>query len=128
VWWTALDPEAPLITGWAGGPRSARLPAEPGALVEAAVASLAAALDLPRGEVAGRLETHYHHAWNADPWSRGAYSYVLAGGTAAHRTLARPVAGTLFLAGEATCGEGSNATMEGALQSGRRAARAVLTG
>jgi monoamine oxidase len=43
-----------------------------------------------------------------------------------HRTLARPVAGTLYFAGEATCGQGYNATMEGALRSGRRAADELL--
>jgi len=126
VWWTAVDPEAPLLSGWAGGPRSAGLPSGEGPLVEAAVASLAAALGLPPREVSGRLDAHYHHDWNRDPWSLGAYSYVLAGGAEAYRTLARPVEQTLYFAGEATCGAGSNATMEGALQSGLRAGRALL--
>jgi monoamine oxidase len=51
---------------------------------------------------------------------------VRAGGAEAHRVLAEPVAGTLFFAGEATCGGGYNATMEGALRSGRRAAAELL--
>lgn len=126
VWWAAVDPEAPLLTAWAGGPHSARLPAGEGPLVEAAVASLAAALGLAPREVSRRLEAHYHHDWNRDPWSRGAYSYVLAGGAQAYRTLARPVERTLYFAGEATGGEGSNATMEGAIQSGLRAGRELL--
>jgi monoamine oxidase len=40
----------------------------------------------------------------------------------AHRTLARPASKTLYFAGEATAGDGYNATMEGALRSGNRAA------
>ena len=128
VWWTALVPEAPVLTGWAGGPESLRLPADPDALRDVAVASLAAGLDLPPAEVARRVEAHYIHDWNRDPWSRGAYSWVLAGGADAHHVLSRSVKGTLFFAGEATCGKGYNATMEGALRSGRRAARQVLDG
>jgi monoamine oxidase len=38
------------------------------------------------------------------------------------------VSGTLYFAGEATCGEGLNATMEGAVRSGRRAAAELLAG
>ena len=128
VWWTALDPDAPVLTGWAGGPRAAGLPAPGAALVAAAAGSLAASLGLAPAEVSRQVEAHYHHDWNADPWSRGAYSYVLAGGAEAYRTLERPIEGTLCLAGEATCGEGYNATMEGAMRSGLRAARALLDG
>lgn len=126
VWWTPIDPEVPLLTAWAGGPQAGRLPAGEAARLEAAVASLAAALGMERPDVARRLETHYHHDWSADRFAGGAYSYVLAGGSDAHRTLARPVEGTIFLAGEATCGGGANATMDGAIDSGRRAADALL--
>jgi len=38
------------------------------------------------------------------------------------------VAGTLYFAGEATCGEGFNATMEAGVRSGRRAAADLLRG
>ncbi len=48
VWWTALDPEVPLLTAWAGGPQAARLPAGEGAQVGLALDSLAAALGLGR--------------------------------------------------------------------------------
>ncbi|HYC31444.1 MAG TPA: NAD(P)/FAD-dependent oxidoreductase [Gemmatimonadales bacterium] len=128
VWWAAVDPEAPVLTGWAGGPGSARLPVDRQALLDVAVASLAAALDLSPAEVGRRVEAHYFHDWTRDPWSLGAYSWVPAGAADAHRALSRPVERTLFFAGEATCGKGYNATMEGALKSGRRAARQVLGG
>ncbi len=127
TWWTALDPEAPLLTAWAGGPQSDRLgTAEPKALIELAVRSLAAALDMREADVSALLEDHVYHDWNGDPHSRGAYSYVCVGGTGAYRALAAPVADTLFFAGEATCGKGVNGTMEGAVGSGRRAARELL--
>jgi monoamine oxidase len=63
--------------------------------------------------------------WSADPFARGAYSWVLVGGAGARRELARPLRDTLFFAGEAT-DEAHAATVEGALRSGERAAREVL--
>jgi monoamine oxidase len=126
VWWTALDPDAPLLTAWAGGPQAARLPATEAELVDVAIASLAAGLDLTRHDVAHRLEGTAWHDWSADPFSQGAYSYVRVGGADARRDLARPVENTLFVAGEATAAGGYNATMEGALRSGRRAADEVI--
>ena len=126
VWWSAIDPALPVLTAWAGGPQTSRIPTDPSARLDAAIASLAAALDRPRVAVARALDTHWSHDWAKDPWSRGAYTYVLAGGTDAHRTLSRPVADTIYLAGEATCGNGTNATMDGAIASGRRAAESWL--
>ena len=69
---------------------------------------------------------HFFHDWNQDPFSRGAYTYVGVGGFDAHTTLAAPVDDTLFFAGEATMGCGLNATMDGAVLSGIRAATEVL--
>jgi monoamine oxidase len=65
------------------------------------------------------------HDWQRDPFARGAYSYLLAGGAGARRMLARPLEGTLFFAGEATDFRGEAGTVAGALQSGRAAARAL---
>ena len=87
--------------------------------------SLADSLGLGHVEVMRQLEGFHHHDWNGDPFSMGAYTWVTAGGLDAHRTLAAPVAKTLYFAGEATCGAGYNATMEGAIMSGRRAAGEV---
>lgn len=127
TWWTYREARVPLLTGWAGGPQAAPLRGQNrDSLLSLAVGSLAVGLDLPRPEVERRLEAHYYHDWNEDPFSLGGYSYVGVGGLEAHRTLAAPVAETLYFAGEATCGEGLNATMEGALRSGRRAAAEVL--
>jgi monoamine oxidase len=123
TWWTAVDPSALMLTGWAGGPYASRLAtADQLELVDLAVTSLAEAFGMPRRDVAAQLESRHFHDWSADPFARGAYSYVAVGGTDAHRTLAAPVDHTLYFAGEATCGEGFNATMEGAVRSGRRAA------
>jgi monoamine oxidase len=127
TWWTPSHPTAPRLTGWAGGPYAARLAGKsPEAVRDAAVRSLADALGLTVADVVSQLDGHQFHDWTADPLSRGAYTYVGVGGSDAHQTLGAPVADTLYFAGEATCGGGHNATMEGALRSGRRAAAELL--
>jgi monoamine oxidase len=127
TWWVPPDPSAPLLTGWAGGPYAARLSGAGEAELRAvAVQSLADALGIPAKDVSSRMEGCYFHDWSVDPLARGAYTYVGVGGSEAYRTLGAPVADTLYFAGEATCGGGYNATMEGALRSGRRAAAELL--
>jgi monoamine oxidase len=127
TWWTARPLKTPLITGWTAGPRIQRLgSAEGEELLGPAVKSLAVALEVPVHEITSHLEGWHYHDWRRDPFSLGAYSYVLAGGLNAWRTLAEPLEGALYFAGEATAGLGYNATMEGALESGWRAAREIL--
>jgi len=82
-------------------------------------------LAVPRRELEQKLDAWTSHDWRADPFARGAYSYIGVGGNDAPRALARPVDGTLFFAGEATNGA-EIGTVAGALSSGRRAAREVL--
>ena len=127
TWWLPVDPSLPVLTGWAGGPYAARLAGlGRDVLRDLAVGSAADALGMPRGDLDGQLDSFHFHDWSADPLARGGYTYVGVGGSEAHRTLAAPVAGTLFFAGEATAGGGYNATMEGALRSGRRAAAELM--
>ncbi|MFO7276908.1 MAG: NAD(P)/FAD-dependent oxidoreductase [Pseudomonadota bacterium] len=126
TFWNALPLRAPVLTAWAGGPRAERLKglALP-ELVDRAVRSAAAIFG--RGiDIAGELEAAWYHDWQRDPFARGAYSYVNTGCEAARRSLARPLGGRLFFAGEATDWEGEAATVAGALQTGMRAAREVL--
>jgi monoamine oxidase len=70
-----------------------------------------------------QVDAAWMHDWVHDPFSRGAYSYQMVGGTDAPNVLARPLAGTLFFAGEATDTGGATGTVHGAIASGRRAAR-----
>ncbi len=72
------------------------------------------------------LRAAYTHDWLTDPFSRGAYSYGGVGARAARETLSAPVAGTLFLSGEALAPPGRNATVPGALAAGYQAAAALL--
>lgn len=64
--------------------------------------------------------------WNTDPFSRGSYSLLPVGASLdQYRQMARPVAGQLFFAGEATAVI-DPASVHGAYQSGRRAANEIL--
>ncbi len=124
VCWTGYPTNAPLLVAWFGGPEAESLSRLSRDEIEhRAVGGLARRLHVaPRRFVRHVRSTHMHN-WSADPFSRGAYSYVVVGGADASRTLARPLKGTLFFAGEAFDSEGRNGTVEGAIASGRNAAR-----
>ena len=127
TWWSMEPSSVPLLAGWVGGPRAEILGhAQPESLLDLALGSLAHALKLPRQRVEGQLQSWHLHNWATDPYALGVYSYLLVGGLDAPRLLAAPLANTLFFAGEATVGGGFNATMEGAVQSGRRSAEEIL--
>jgi flavin-dependent amine oxidoreductase len=83
--------------------------------------ALARVLAVPLRWLEARLDGWLEHDWQSDPWPRGAYSYVTVGGGNAPDALARPLAGKLFFAGEATDADAIG-TVEGAIASGRRAA------
>jgi monoamine oxidase len=123
TFWTPLPLRAPLLTAWAGGPKAARLTgASKKTLVAAAIRAVAAAFQKEKpGE---QLDSALVQDWQADPCSRGGYSYVLVGGEGARERLAEPLEDTLFFAGEATDLEEAG-TVAGALRSGARAAREV---
>jgi monoamine oxidase len=127
TWWTRAPLQAPVITAWAGGPAAEAMRGlGEREVVGLAMGTLGALLGERRSRLERLLEGWAFHDWQADPFSRGAYSYVLVGGTPAQRALSRPVEGTIFFAGEATDAE-ETGTVSGAIGSGRRAARAVLT-
>jgi monoamine oxidase len=127
TWWTGYPLVAPLLTGWLAGPRAAALARQADThIIGQAVAALAHGLGVPTRELEAGLEDGRLHNWSADPFARGAYSYVRAGGVEAPRRLGAPVADTLFFAGEATDVDGHTGTVHGALASGDRVAGEVL--
>ncbi len=126
TWWTAAPVRAPLLTAWAGGHAADDLLAKGNAAIpDRALDSLASTFNVKRRELNALLDSVHFHDWQADPFSRGAYSYPAVGGVKAHAALAKPIAGTLFFAGEATTGE-ETGTVAGAITTGRRAAKKLL--
>jgi monoamine oxidase len=124
TFWTTAPVQAPLLVAWAGGPRAFAPGAEPTQVVRSALASLQTLFGA-EVDAAGQLDGYYYHDWQHDPFARGAYSYVLVGGSDARQRLAEPLDDTLFFAGEATDAEEAG-TVTGALRSGIRAANEVL--
>jgi monoamine oxidase len=118
TFWTPLPAQVPLLIAWAGGPKAERLAADPLPEVMRSLESLFGPVPDP--------DAAYVQDWRRDPFSCGAYSYVRVDGEGAREALQRPLADTLFFAGEATNLEGEAGTVSGALQSGERAARELL--
>jgi len=127
TWWTQLPIRAPLWVGWSGGHAAIRLGRlGETALLARAIGSLASLLQAAPTAIGAELDGYYVHDWQHDPFTRGAYSYIPIGGLRGPSELARPIADTLFFAGEATEPPTSSGTVAGAIASGRRAAREVL--
>jgi monoamine oxidase len=126
VFWTLAPRRAPVLVGWAGGPRARRLSrlGRTGAL-RAALRGLAPAFGIGAAALEDRLEAAEVVDWSQDPLAWGGYAVFPVGADGAAEALARPVEGTLFFAGEATEPEFAG-TVDGALRSGVRAARQVL--
>lgn len=114
------------VQGWVGGPMAWEL----------ARAGEAAAVDFALGQLralfGGRVDRlfasgqHLVTRWDADPFVRGAYSFVRTGDAGARVALGQPLAdGRLLFAGEA-CHDGMAGTVAGAWISGQDAARVAL--
>lgn len=116
-----------MLTGWAAGPKGEKLSGRGKAFIVERALEVLSRVFGPRVETLRDLLQDSHvHDWQADPYSRGSYSYTLVGGENAARALATPVDDTLFFAGEATDFTGHNGTVHGALASGGRAAGELL--
>jgi monoamine oxidase len=125
AWWPTPPTESAVLIAWAGGPAAEHLAGlDDRSVIDRALEALADRLRLDRDRLKELLQAWHVFDWQADPFARGAYSYVAAGGMGSGRRLAEPVAGTLFFAGEAT-DELQAGTVAGALDSGHRAADEV---
>jgi monoamine oxidase len=126
TWWTKFPAKSPMITGWAPF-KSADALAGHGRkfVINKALSALSRALGTPRQRIQGLLVSAHFHDWRQDPFCRGAYSYVKTGGIHAPEELAKPIAQTLFFAGEATDSAGQTGTVHGAIATGQRAAKEI---
>jgi monoamine oxidase len=126
VWWTMYPAHVPAMVGWSGGPVALRLAGKPyEEKRERAIAALARNFRVTEARVEAQVIEMWTHDWNLDPFARGAYSYSMVGGARAAAQLARGIEGTLWFAGEAADAEGRNGTVNGAIGSGRAAAKAI---
>jgi monoamine oxidase len=130
TWWVPRPQPARSLIGWTAGPDAARFlrlgrgAREIAPLARAGMVGLARALGVPPDVALAQLEDARLYDWAADPFARGAYSWIPVGGLDAPATLAAPHH-PLFFAGEATDADHPG-TVHGALASAQRAARQVL--
>ncbi len=129
VFWTGPAAHSTQLVAWAGGPAAQALEvgaAAPGWLAARALDTLSRVFDMPRQALETAVAGTWTHDWTRDPLAGGAYSYPTVGGSEAARALAAPLGDALYFAGEATAPPPANGTVEGALETGYRAAREVL--
>src|SRR5262249_37457561 len=125
---TSLPVRAPVLTGWTGGPKAELHAAEdPSEWLRRTLTVLARLMRMDETSLACELEAWHSHNWSADPYARGAYSYVRTGGTGPQRRFGDPIDDTLYFAGEATHADGHAGTVHGAIATGERAARNILS-
>lgn len=126
TWWTQHPRRTPLLVAWQGGPRAEAMSAwSETELVDAAVTTLTAWSKLSKVELRERIISVHHHDWSRDEFARGAYSYVGVGGQQGAKAFGKPLAETIFFAGEATQTGSARGTMHGAFMSGQRVARLI---
>jgi monoamine oxidase len=112
-----------VLVGWTGGPAAKKLAGKTSASVfREAKRTLAGLLGCDERRLASMIADFRTHDWTSDPLTRGAYSFSVAGHETAPAKLAKPVANTVFFAGEATADPLELGTVHGALSSGERAA------
>jgi monoamine oxidase len=132
TWWTPHPAPTPLLTAWIGGPKATALrraiaaDGDPLALPRRCLATLARVFELSFAELQSMLVSWHDHDWSADPYARGAYSYVPAGALDAPARLTVPVEETLYFAGEHTDTTGHWGTVHAAIGTGMRAAEQML--
>ncbi len=126
TWWTTLPVHSPVLTGWSGGPRAEAAPDDPADWIGGALATLSRLTGIGAEPLVDALETWHAHNWTADPFARGAYSYVRVGGVPAQERFGDPIGNTLYFAGEAVNAAGHCGTVHGAMASGEQAARRIV--
>jgi monoamine oxidase len=113
----------PFIEGFFGGRLAHELEAAgPGAFFDFAVAEL---VELFGSGIRARLRPLIETGWGRDPCALGSYSYALPGHADARATLATPLDGRVFFAGEA-CSPHDFTTAHGAYLPGIEAADEVI--
>jgi monoamine oxidase len=113
----------PMIEVYFGGTQAAELEAGgEGAFFDFAACELGALLG---SAFVRRIKLMRIHRWGADPFARGAYSYALPGMADCRASLAEPVNGRLFFAGEA-CSRNDFSTAHGGWFTGIAAAEQAI--
>ncbi|WP_017588197.1 flavin monoamine oxidase family protein [Nocardiopsis ganjiahuensis] len=121
VFWCLSREDPEVVVAWATGENARELLGMP---ADQRFAAGLAALSEVLGEDVPEPVARTTHDWAADEFSRGAYLFVPPGAHDAPDTLAVPLEGVLYFAGEPTTGEN---TVDGAYANGYDATDALLS-
>jgi monoamine oxidase len=122
AYWTQFPLRSESVVAWAGGPKATELEALSDAeRIDRALEGFSDLLG-ERELASSEFERGTTHDWRRDPFARGAYSYLGIGAGNARATLGESIDGTLYFAGESASNDGQGGTVNGAIETGERAA------
>ena len=126
TWWTQYPKEVTTLTGWVAGPKAHALRKKTDdEILRLAIESLSNIFVVPVQTLHAELVHARVFDWDRDQYTRGAYSYPTPETERALEILGTPVLGKLYFAGEAF-GDYAQATVEGALASGKETAARMM--
>jgi monoamine oxidase len=127
-WWTPGYPreDATILCSYISAQRAATADAlDDATLLQHGLSELSQLLGV--ADLAAELDGFQRMVWGNDPYARGGYAHVPPHAVQARVDLAAPESNCLFFAGEATAYDTNPQTVHGAIESGWRAAREVLS-
>ena len=125
TWWSQLPLDAPMLTGWFGGPSTFNTPDDPEILYDKAISSMAYIFRCTTAEIKSMVRNQAYANWVTDPFTFGAYSYPTTKTADAMKCVSMPVRNTLYFAGEAVYEGTAMGTVEAALVSGREVCKKI---
>jgi monoamine oxidase len=125
TWWSQEPSDAPIITGWLGGPGVHLLEKEN--FHALALQSLCYVFNVKLNEIQASLKAIYIHDWLKDLFSMGAYSYDMLESPGAKKILNEPISRKIYFAGEACYSGPHTGTVEAAFQSAQDAVEKILS-
>ncbi|MDB5209408.1 MAG: amine oxidase [Sediminibacterium sp.] len=127
TWWTQLPFEAPVLTGWLGGPSAVQWDEmSDERIIELAIGSLSKIFRMNFEEIISLLSQHYIFRWHSSKTAGGAYSYETPLSEQAKQLLVTPVENTLYFAGEALYTGPYAGTVEAALSSAMEVVKKIV--
>ena len=127
TWWTQLPNDAPVLVGWAGGPKAAILSGDTNEVIlEKALQSLADIFAKSISEIKDILKYSHVANWQTAAYSVGAYSYDYPSSIKARALLNTPINDTIYFAGESLYDGDHPGTVEAALVSAKKVADKIL--
>ena len=126
TWWSQLPKKTPLLTGWMGGSSTLMIPDSNDYLLDKALQSLQYIFNCDIETIRSRILNFHSASWVHDPFACGAYAYPTIDTNEALDFIKKPLADTVYFAGEAMYKGSAIGTVEAALHSGKKIAGALL--